>query len=78
MAEARALKRPIVTTDFTGAKEQIIDEKTGLIVGVHEGQIYRAVKELIRNPDLCKEFSTNLANEVPDNTVEMEKIYDLV
>jgi glycosyltransferase involved in cell wall biosynthesis len=75
LAEARCLKKPIVTTDFAGAKEQIENGETGLIVGIDEDEIYNAVVKLINNKELCNEFSYNLAKENFITTGEMEKIY---
>ncbi|MED4165325.1 glycosyltransferase, partial [Priestia megaterium] len=77
LAEARCLEKPIITTDFTGAKEQIKNEETGLIVKVDEKEIYTAVKKLINNNHLCNEFSENLKKESFENTFEMKKIYNL-
>ena len=67
-------KKPIVTTDFTGAKEQIKDGKTGLIVNINEMEIYESVKRLINNRDLQKQFSKNLSKENFDNSLEIKKI----
>ena len=77
LAEARCLHKPIVTTDFTGAKEQIKDGDTGLIVSINENEIYNAIVKLINNTDLCKKFSGNLVKENFDTTQEMKKIYNL-
>lgn len=63
LAEARILNKPIVTTDFTGAKEQIIDGKTGLIVGIDESEIFNGIMKLIGNDKLCKVFAENLEKE---------------
>jgi glycosyltransferase involved in cell wall biosynthesis len=78
MIEARYLKKPIITTDVNGAREQIEDGKNGLIVGVNEDEIYHALVKLISDKDLRKEFSNNLANEHYDSEHEMEKIFDCV
>lgn len=63
LAEAKVLKKPIVTTNFVGAMEQISDGRTGLIVGINEDEIYNAVKKLICNTQLCIRFSHNLIKE---------------
>lgn len=60
LAEARALNKPIITTDFVGAREQIKDRETGLITEFSEEEIYKAVKKLIGNTDLCDMFKNNL------------------
>lgn len=77
LAEARCLKKPIVTTDFTGAKEQIRDGETGLIVRFNEDEIYDAITNLINNTDICIKFSNNLEKDSFDYALEMEKIYNI-
>jgi glycosyltransferase involved in cell wall biosynthesis len=47
ISEAKGLNKPIVTTNFTGAKEQITDNVTGLIVGINSNEIYYGVKKLL-------------------------------
>jgi glycosyltransferase involved in cell wall biosynthesis len=77
LAEAKCFKKPIVTTEFTGANEQINDKETGLIVGIEEDQIYNAVKTLILNTKLCIKFSKNLSKGLTSNTVDLEKFYNI-
>lgn len=76
LIEARCLNKPIITTDVNGAKEQIKNMETGLIVNIDENEIYTAVVNLIKNQDLRNKFSANLAKEHFDNTHEMQKIYN--
>ncbi|MCR6110889.1 glycosyltransferase [Bacillus sp. A301a_S52] len=68
LAEARYLERPIVTTDFTGAREQIIDGRTGLIVPVDHRALYKGIKRLIVDPQLRDTFALNLKKEQPDHS----------
>lgn len=63
LAEARCLNKPIVTTDFAGAREQIKDGETGLIVKVKEEEIYDGVKKLILYEELRHMLSKNLSSE---------------
>src|SRR5690625_2654780 len=78
LAEARALDRPIVTTSFTGAKEQVKHNATGLVVSIHEDQIYYAVKGLIYNPKQREKFSRNLSNEMFESIGRIGRIYNIV
>ena len=48
VAEARLLAKPIICTDFAGAKEQIINGKTGKIVEFNELELTQAISELLR------------------------------
>ncbi|MES5893121.1 glycosyltransferase [Bacillus cereus group sp. RP43] len=76
LAEAKCLHKAIVTTNFTGAKEQIKNRETGMIVNICEDDIYEGVKSLIDNRSLCEVFSGNLANENFDKKLELKRIYE--
>ena len=67
LSEAKRLCKPIVTTDFTGAKEQIIHEETGLIVPVNEVHLYKAVKKLLDDHSLRQRFNFKLQQEKVEN-----------
>ena len=60
LAEARLFNRPIVTTDFAGAREQIVDKKTGRIVKINSQPVYEALIEVMRNEKMRKEYVENL------------------
>lgn len=77
LIEARCLKKPIVTTDVNGAREQIKNEENGLIVDINSNEIYRAVKKLIADKELRMKFATNLAKEVFMSNNELKKIYNI-
>ena len=47
LGEARCFDNPIVTTNFTGANEQIKNEITGLVCNISEDGIYNAIKRLL-------------------------------
>lgn len=47
LAEAKCLNKTIITTDFTGAREQIVNEVNGYIVEADEEKIFQKIKELI-------------------------------
>ncbi len=77
LAEARILNKPIITTNFAGAKEQIIDNKTGLICECTVDGIYKSVKRLIVSRDLRDELSKNLKldnNKFTNDLYKFEKI----
>lgn len=76
--EARIIGCPIVTTDVSGAREQIEDGKTGLVVESTVDGIYNGVKNLIENPELRKVFTENLKNIDCDTRKEVQKIYRLL
>lgn len=78
LAEARCFDNPIVTTNFTGANEQIKNEITGLVCDISEQGIYQAIKRLLDNKELYKNIRTNLSNEIVDSTNEIGKLGKLV
>ena len=62
LAEARMFNKPIVCTDFVGAREQLIDGKTGLIVPLGDNNaFYKALKCLLKDNMLRDSLSTSLA-----------------
>lgn len=77
LAEARVFCKPIVSTDFYGAKEQIINNKTGLIVNCSKEDIKDAIKLLINNGDLKQSFIDNLKKESPLNNNDIFKLEQL-
>jgi glycosyltransferase involved in cell wall biosynthesis len=77
LSEAKCFKKPIVTTNFTGASEQISHNKTGIIVNDEE-QLYSAIKQLLNNEIFRTKFTKNLQNEIVDTTSEIEKFLKIV
>jgi len=78
LAEARAFNKPIITTDFVGAREQIESGKNGLIVGFDENELYAAVKFLISNQKICKRFERNLEKTNVSTTNEIKKLFSCI
>ncbi|WP_458352165.1 glycosyltransferase [Peribacillus frigoritolerans] len=77
LAEARCLNKPIITTDFTGAKEQIKNGVTGLIVNCDANEIYKTIVNLINEPVLRDELTSNLAGENINTNNEVKKIVNM-
>ena len=78
LAEARCFNNPIITTNFTGANEQIINENTGLICEISEEEIYNAVKRLLDDNKLFNNIKENLNNDIVDSTKEIKKLESLI
>ncbi|NHC43328.1 glycosyltransferase, partial [Bacillus sp. MM2020_1] len=78
LMEARYLGKPIITTCFTGANEQIINGETGIIVGVNEDEIYQALVKLINNKEFRKKLKRNLAKELSDKKQKVNIKFDYV
>ncbi len=61
LAEAKALNKPIITTDFFGAREQIIDGQTGIIVkDTTSSSIYDALMRVYSDTELRNFIVENL------------------
>lgn len=60
LAEAKCFGHPIVSTNFTGASEQISQEQTGLIIEFDERQMINAVRRLLEDEALRKKIEKNL------------------
>lgn len=78
LGEARCFDNPIVTTNFTGANEQINNESTGLICDISEEGIYNSIKRLLDDEELYITIKNNLSNEVVDSTGEIAKLDKLI
>ena len=76
--EAKILKKPIIVTDFSTAKDQIISEVNGLIVAMNPEAIASAIIKLQSDLELQTKLIFNLSNEKMGNESEIEKIYTLI
>jgi glycosyltransferase involved in cell wall biosynthesis len=77
LAEARLFHLPIVTTDFAGAREQIIPNCTGVIVACDSREIAEQLMILCKDKNKCDRFSKELI-ENEKNVSYSEKINDLL
>ena len=73
MAEAKCLCKPIVTTNFIGAYEQIQNQINGFIVNQNEDDINRNIKYIIDNRDISDKFIKNLEGIILDTTDDVNK-----
>lgn len=74
VAEARVLNKPILCTDFTGARDQIIPDVTGMIVDTNVLSIYKGLKTLICSEGKRKTLSENLSKTNPDTSKAVQEI----
>ncbi|HHW37924.1 MAG TPA: glycosyltransferase [Bacillales bacterium] len=77
LAEAKCFDNPIVSTNFTGASEQIANGQTGLIVNFDELQMFNAIKNLLDDKSLKYKLRSNLRNEIVNTANEMDKFYNI-
>ncbi|PEL07053.1 glycosyl transferase [Bacillus sp. AFS017336] len=78
LAEARCLHKPIITTNFTGAYEQITDNYDGFIVRFDQDELFEKITYLINNPEKSELFVKNLLSENVDTTFEVNKLYQYI
>jgi glycosyltransferase involved in cell wall biosynthesis len=76
--EAKILKKPILVTNFSTAKDQIENGVNGMIVEMNPEAIAKGVQDLLDNKPLIEKFVENLDLENLDTNNEMEKLYDLI
>ena len=66
LTEAKCFAKPIITTKFTGAYDQIDNGENGLIVDYSEKQIADAICLIIQDTELRKRFYDNLEDFQPN------------
>lgn len=80
LAEARIFNNPIVTTNFTGANEQIINNKTGLVVESNGDSLHNSIKKILDDEILKNTIKDNLMHKSMSNfkkSKNMDKIINL-
>ena len=78
ITEAKCFERPIVATNIEGIKEQIVNEKTGILAECSVDELYRGVKKLLDDESLRNKLSVNLSKENIDTRSEINKLYKLI
>lgn len=76
--EAKCLFRPIVVTDFSTVRDQIDNNRTGLIAQMTAESLAEKIGELISSPEKRNELSENLKNENQGNENEIAKFYEIL
>ncbi len=76
--EAKILRKPILVTNFSTSKDQIIDGETGLIVEMNGKAVYEGIKRLIDNKQLIHHIEINQKKLCKGNESEIKKLYKLI
>ena len=76
--EAKILKKPIVATNFSTVKNQIIDGVTGIIVDMDGKSIYEGIKRLIDDVELRNHIVQKQEKLCNGNEAEVDKLYKLI
>lgn len=74
LAEAKCLSKPIVTTNFIGAYEQIQDSLNGFIVSINDEEIYKKVKYLLEHPEVRRNFQEVLHRKSKNQSYKEEDL----
>ncbi len=74
LAEARCLNKPIVSTSFIGAYEQITNDRDGYITDCNIEDLYKKIKHLIDNKDVREKFIFNLSKKRINTIEEISKL----
>lgn len=64
VTEAKIFKRPIVCTDVSGAREQLVDGVSGDIADIDASSVLRKLERLIKESERREEYSQKLAEEI--------------
>lgn len=76
--EAMILKKPIVVSNFTTAKDQIQDGETGVIAEIDPESLARKISSLLENSSLQETLKCNLSKIDHQNDKSIKKFYDLI
>ncbi|MCA1061476.1 glycosyltransferase [Rossellomorea aquimaris] len=77
LAEAKCLNKPIVTTNFIGAYDQIVHGVNGYIE-CNEDDLYHRIKYLLDDPNKRLELIKNLSSKDLDTTDQVTKLFKLI
>lgn len=75
--EAKILKKPILITNFSTSKDQIINNINGLIVDMDVNCIANGLKKLINDETIRNKFIEELSREKLGTEDEIYKLYNL-
>ena len=78
LGEAKRFNKPIITTNFVGALEQIDNNETGLIVNFNKQEIIDKIIRVIENRQLKLYMINNLKCIKYNSNSEINKIYSLL
>ncbi|MBD5402072.1 glycosyltransferase [bacterium] len=75
--EAKLLCKPVVVTNFSTVGDQFQDRHNASICEMNPESIANAIKELLDDNKLRKQYIETLAKERHDNSSEIEKLYEI-
>lgn len=78
VTEAQILGLPIVVTNYSSAKEQVVNGVDGIIVENDDEAIYSGIKDILDNPDLIKKFKENILKKEINNEEILKKLDSMI
>ncbi len=75
--EAKALKKPVITTNVSGAHAQFIQNVTGWIIDINEDAIYQKIKEVLSNIDICQTIVKNIEKDKNGLKSDIQTVLDV-
>ncbi len=76
--EAKIMYKPILTTKYLSAPEQLENGRLGIITDISSDGIYEGIKRLLSDEALCDHFSETLSKCKFGNAEEIEKFYGML
>lgn len=76
--EAQIIGLPIIASDCSGNREQIIDGVDGILCEFSEAGIAQAVTDMIADRRNWDEYCENASKKVCDNSGELNRLYELL
>lgn len=74
--EAMAMGKPVVATNIRGCREEVVDGETGYLVNIcAPNEIYKAVKKLLDNKHMARQFGIN-GRERAERLFNEEKVLE--
>lgn len=78
VTEAKILNKPMVITEVNGSREQIKSDYNGIIADINEEKLYVAIKKIIQDEELRKNFEKNLKSENIDTKKQIENLINII
>ncbi|WP_207725340.1 glycosyltransferase [Clostridium hominis] len=76
--EAKILNKPIVVTNFSTSKDQIVNGFNGLICDMNSKALAKEIERLINDKNLKDKLINNLSKESLGNEYEIRCLYDVI
>lgn len=75
--EAKILCKPIVVTNFSTVNDQFTNYVNATICKMSGESVANAIEELVKNPQLRRNYIGYLQQHITDNTSEINKLYQI-